>query len=100
MLVVEQDFRQSFAQFRFSYSCRSQKKERTDGSIDVLQSTPVAPDRIGYGFYGFVLADHSLMQALLHHQQLCPFGFEHPCDGNASPETHYLADFFFSDLVP
>ena len=99
MFVVEQDFRQSFAQFRFPYSRRSQKQERTDGSIDVLQSTPIAPDRIGDRFYGLLLADHPLVQAFFHYQQLCPLGFEHSCDGNTRPETHHLADFFFSDLA-
>ena len=58
----------------------------------VAQARTRTPHGIGHGAYGFVLADDSLVQLLLHSQELLFLALEHTVDGDAGPARHHLGD--------
>ena len=49
--------------------------------------------------HGLVLADHSLMEDVLHPHQLGHLAFEQAAHGHARPFGHHLGDVFLVDLL-
>ena len=68
------------------------------GRLGSLKPGAVAPDGVRHQRHRFVLADHAVLQPLLHVDQLLHFAFEHAGDGNAGPLGHDSGDIFFVDL--
>ena len=67
--VVEENFGESFAEFRFANSRWTEEEERANWSMGILQSATTAADRIGDRSHGFVLTDQPLLQAFFKHEQ-------------------------------
>ncbi len=60
--------------------------------IGVLQPRPRPAHCIGDSAHRLVLTDHTLLQRLLHVQQLGALAFQHLVHGNAGPPRHHLRD--------
>ena len=58
-----------------------------------------APDRVGDGRDGLVLADDALVQPLLHLQQLLDLAFHQPADRDAGPAADDLGDVLLVDFL-
>jgi hypothetical protein len=74
--VVEQEVRQRTGQLRLAHPGRAEEQERPDGTVRVRQPGTRTADGVGHGDDGFVLADHALVEDLLHTQQLGHLAFE------------------------
>ena len=57
-----------------------------------------APDRVGDRGDRLVLADHALLEALLHRDQLLDLALHHARDGHAGPLADDLGDVFLVHL--
>ena len=55
-------------------------RKRADRAVGVLQPGARAAQRVGHGLDGLVLADHALVQALLHVHELLPPRTPSACD--------------------
>jgi hypothetical protein len=77
-LVVEHELGQRAGKFRLPHSGRAEKDERADRPVRVLQARARAPERVGHGLDGLVLADDALVQPLLHVDQLLGLALEQP----------------------
>ena len=75
-------------------SSRAQEDEASERPIRVLQTGTGATDGIADGFDRLILADHTLVQPLLHVDELLDLAFHQPPDRDARP----FADDF-SDVV-
>ena len=70
LLVVEQELGQRARQLGLADAGGAQEDERADRPVRVLEAGPGAPDGVGDGLDGLVLADDALVQALLHVDEL------------------------------
>ena len=76
------------------------KRKRADRAVGVLQPGARAAQRVGHGLDGLVLADHALVQALLHvHELLATSDSMQPRHGDARPAGHHLGHVLVVDLL-
>src|SRR5262249_49029956 len=103
-LAAEEEFRQTAGNFRFTYAGRTQKQERADGPVRVLQARARAANRPGQGRDGRPLRDDSLVQFRFDAQKFLRFFFFERDDGNTGPAgDHFFnigaIDFAHHDLI-
>ena len=60
----------ALAQLGLADAGRAEEEERADRAVRVVEAGPRAADGVGDGANGVVLADHALVEALFHVQQL------------------------------
>ncbi len=97
-VVVEQVLGQRAHQFGFADAGGAQEDEAADGPVGIAQAGAVAQDGVRHQAHRFVLADHAVVQALRHLDQLLDFAFQHAGDRNAGPLGDDLGDILFVDL--
>ena len=66
VLVVEQELGERARQLGLADAGRAEEDEAAERPVRILQAGAGAPDGVGDGGDGFVLADDALVQALLH----------------------------------
>ena len=76
-----------------------EEQERADRAARVLEPGPGAADRVGHGLDGLVLADHPLVEALLHVDELAGLALEQAADRDAGPRADDLGDVVGADLL-
>src|SRR5215211_8282565 len=77
----------------------AEEEERADRPVGVLEPGARAAQGVGDGDDRLVLADHPLVQALLHVDQLLDLALEHAGDGDAGPLRHDLGDLVRVDAL-
>ena len=92
--IIKQVFRQSFRQLGLTYTRRTEEDERTDRAFRVLQSRTAPAHGIRYGFDGFVLSDHPLVQFVFQVKQLVALALQHLAYGYARPARYHVGDVF------
>src|SRR5262249_27779045 len=75
--IVEEELRQRAREFRLADTGWPQEQERADGTVRVFQSGACASDGFGYRFDGDLLSDDTLVQLVLHIEQLLRLFLEH-----------------------
>ena len=75
--VVEQKFSERPSRLSFADARWPQEDKRANWTIWILQARAGAPHRIRHRFKRFLLANHSLAQAIFHGQKFLHFAFEH-----------------------
>ena len=98
VLVVEEELGERARQLGLADPGRSEKDERAERAIRVLQTGARAPNRVRDRDDRFVLADDALVQTRFHAQQLLDFAFHQAADGNARPLADDFGDVFFVDF--
>ena len=99
LLGVEQELRQRPGQLGLADAGGPEEQERADRAVGVLQAGARAAQRVGHGLHRLVLADHALVQALLHVHELLHLALQQPRDGDAGPLGHDLGDVLVVDLL-
>ena len=97
-LVVEHELGERAGELGLPHSGRAEEDERADRTVRVLQPRAGAPQRIGHGLDGLVLADDALVEALLHVDQLLGLALEQARDRNPGPAGDDLGDVVLVDL--
>ena len=95
---VEQEFGQRLAQFCLAHPRRAEEQEGTVGPALLRQPGARAANGVGNQTYGFVLADHALVQLILHLQQLFALALHHFRHRNARGTRHHFGNFLGADL--
>ena len=100
VFIVKQRFCQCLGQFCFSDTGRPQEEERSKRTVGILNAGTGTQNSFADFFDSFVLANHTLMQNLVHVQELFPFSLHELCHRNSCPASHNPCDFFFGNFVP
>ena len=98
--IGEQELRQRARQLRLTDAGRTAEDEAADRPLRILQARAAAPDRAADRLDRFVLADHPLVQLVLHVDQALGLGLTQARNRNASPTAHDEADIVFVDRRP
>ncbi len=96
---IEEECGQRLAQLGFAHPGGTEEQEGTIGSVGIGQAGTGAPDSIGYGFDGFILPYHPLMQGCLHFQQLFTLAFQHLGYRDAGPLGYDFSDLLLSYFI-
>ena len=99
MLVVEQELGQRARQLGLAHAGRPQEQERAQRPVGILQPGPRAPHRVGHRTHRLILADHALLQPLLHLDQLLDLALQQLGDRHAAPFRDHLGDILLVDLL-
>ena len=99
LLVVEQELGQRPGQLGLAHAGRAQEDEAADGPVGVLQAGPRPPDGVGDRQDRLVLADHPLVQPVLHVEQLLDLALHQSADRDAGPLADDLGDVLFVHLL-
>ncbi len=99
VLVVEHELGERAGELGLADTRRAEEDERADRPVRVLEPGPRAPQRVRDGGHGLVLADHALMQPLLHVDQLLGLALEQTLDGDARPAGDDRRDVVLVDLL-
>ena len=95
--VVEERFRQRFAQLRFADAGRAEEEERADRPVRILKSAAASAHGVGDRVDRFVLSDDAQVQSVFEHEQFRAFGLHHSGHGHAGPLRDDVGDFVRSD---
>ena len=98
-LVVEQEVGQRAGQLGLAHAGGAEEQERADGAVGVGQAGPAAADGVGHRGDRLVLADHPLVEHVLHADQLVHLALHEAGDGHAGPLGHDLGDVLLVDLL-
>ena len=98
-LVVEQEVGQRAGQLGLAHAGRAEEQERADRPVGVGQARTAAADGVGHGGHRVLLADHPLVQDLLHAHELGHLALEQAGDGDAGPLAHDLGHVLGVDLL-
>ena len=97
-LVVEEKLGQGPGQLGLADPGRAEEQERADGPVRIRQAGAAAPDGVGDGGHGFVLADDALVKVP---SRRTSFSIS-PCNrrrhGHAGPAADHFGDVLFIDL--
>ena len=85
LLVVEQEVGERLGQFGLAHTGGAEEQERSGRTVRVGDAGTRTAHRVGHGGDGFLLADHTLAEVVLHVQQLLVFALHQAADGNAGP---------------
>ena len=99
VLVIKQKLCQRARQLRLAHSRGPEKNETAHRPLGILQPTARAPHRVGHRRHGFVLADHSFVQTLLHAHEFLALAFHHAIHGNARPRRHHTGNVLLGHLL-
>jgi hypothetical protein len=81
------------------YPGRSQEDEGADRAVGILQAGPRPANGIRHHPKGIILADHALVQPLLHMDQLLCLALQQARDRDARPARHDLGDLLGVDFL-
>ena len=98
LLVVEHELRQGPAELGLAHAGGAQEDEAADGPVGVLQAGAGPPDGRRHRLQRVVLADHPLVQPLLHVDELLHLALQQPRHRDAGPLAHHLGDVLFFHL--
>ncbi|KWT97198.1 hypothetical protein APY03_1758 [Variovorax sp. WDL1] len=98
ILAVEQEARQRLAQLGLAHARGAQEEEGAGGPVGVRQARARAPDGVGDSADGLVLADHALVQLVLHLQQLVALALHQLGHGDAGGTRHHLGNLLGAHL--
>ena len=85
LLVVEQEVGERLGQFGLAHAGGAEEQERSGRTVRVGDAGARTAHRVGYGGDGFLLADHTLAEVVLHAQQLLVLALHQAADGDAGP---------------
>ena len=91
-LVVEQELGERAGGLGLADAGRAEEQERADRPARVLEPGPGAADRVGDGLDRLVLADHPLVEPLLHVDELVGLALEQAVDRDPRPRPDDLGD--------
>ena len=92
--IVEKKLGQGFRQFRLADPCRTEKQERPEGTIRIVQACTGPSDRVGNGTYRRILPDNPPLDFVLHLDQPLALALKHFRSGHASPSLDHGCDLF------
>ena len=98
LLVVEEKLGERAGQLGLADAGRPQEQEAAERAVGILQPGARAPDRVRDGVDGLVLADHALVEPLLHVNQLLDLALHQTADRNVRPLADDLGDVLLVDL--
>ena len=98
-LAVEKKLGERLAQLGLAYPGRAEEQERTIRPVRVGEARARAADGIAHHPHRLVLADHALMDAILHLQQLVALALHQLADRNAGSARNDLGDFLGANLL-
>ncbi len=98
VLVVEQELGKRARQLGLADTGRAQEDEAAQRPVRILQAGAGAANGVGDGLNRFVLADHPLMQALFHVDELLDLALHQPADRNVGPLADDLGDILLVDF--
>ena len=98
-LVVEHELGEGAGQLGLADAGRAEEDERADRPVRILEAGAGAAKRVGDRLDRLVLADHALVEPLLHVDQLLGLALEQPLDGDAGPAGDDLGDVVLVDLL-
>ncbi len=99
VLVVEEKGGEGARQLGLADARRPQEEEAAERPVGVLDAGAGAPDGVGHGADGLVLADDALVQPLLHMDELLDLPFHEVGDGDTRPAAHHLRHVLFVHLL-
>ena len=99
LVRVEHELGQRARELGLAHAGRAEEEERADRPVRVLQARARAAQRVGDRLDRLVLADHALVQALLHVHELLDLALHQPRDGDAGPLGHDLGDVLGVDVL-
>ena len=88
--IIEKKRGERFGQFGLANPCRSEKHERSDWAIGVLQTRPRAAHRGRDRLHRLRLANDALANRVFHFQELVALALQHLIDRNARPARDNL----------
>ncbi len=91
-VVVEQILGHGFGQLCLTNTGRTQKQERAQRPVLVIQSSPRAAHRVGHCRHRRFLPDHAATQLFFHAQKLLALAFQHLRGRNTGPTLDHLSD--------
>ena len=97
-LVVEHELGERAGELGLPDAGGAEEDERADRPIRVLEPGAGAPERVGHGLDRLGLTDHTLVQPLLHVDELLDLALEQPRDGDAGPRGDDRGDVVLVDL--
>ena len=100
LFIVEKTFRKRLGKLRLADARRSQKQERSDRAVGILNTRSGAQDSLGNARHRFILPDHAAVQDLFEMQQLVPLALHQPRYGDTRPALHDAGDLLVRHLVP
>src|SRR4051794_31204017 len=98
-VVVEHELRKRARELGLAHTRGAEEDERADRPVRVLQPGARAPERVRDRGDRLVLADHALVQALLHVDELLRLALEQPVDGDAGPARDDRRDVVLVHLL-
>ncbi len=98
LLGIEQELGERLAELGLADAGRAEEQEGAIRPVLVRQAGARAADRVGDEAHRLVLADHALVQPLLHPEQLVALALHHLADGNARRARDDLGDLLGADL--
>ena len=98
-LVVEHELGQRPRQLGLADAGRAEEDERADRTVRVLQAGARPAQSVRDRLDRLVLADHALVQPLLHVDQLLGLALEQPVDRDAGPARDDGGDVVLVDLL-
>ena len=98
VLVVKQEFGERSRELGLADAGRAKEEEAAERPVGILQPGARTPHGVRDRADLFVLTDDTLVEALLHVNQLLDFAFQQFADRNVRPLADDLGDVFFVDL--
>src|SRR5215207_213898 len=99
VLVAEEELGERACQLGLPHARRAEEDERAGRPLRVLDPGAGATDRLGDGDDGLLLADHALVQLVLHADQLLRLGLGELEDRDARPHRDDVRDLLLADLA-
>src|ERR1035441_2668274 len=97
LVVAEEELGERARELGLAHARGAQEDERAGRTLGVLEAGAGAPDRLGDDLDGGVLADHALVQFVLHAHQLLGLGLGQLEDGDAGPHRDDVGDLLLAD---
>jgi hypothetical protein len=97
LVVAEQELRQGAGELGLAHAGGAQEDERAGRPLGVLQAGAGAPDGLRDDLDSGVLADHALVEFVLHAHQLLGLGLGQLENGDAGPHRDDVSDLLLAD---
>ena len=99
VLIVEHEPCKGTGKLGLPDAGRTEKDERADGAVWILQAGASTPQGVCNGRDGLVLPDHPAVEPVLDMDQLLGLALEQAVDRNARPPCHRRGDIVLVDLL-
>src|SRR5919109_301540 len=100
VLVAEQELGERARQLGLADAGRAEEHERACRPLRVLEARARAPDRLRDDLDRLVLADHALVELVLHAHELLGLGLGELEHGDAGPHRDDVGDLLLADRRP